>query len=281
MSKRNRNSLVSVIVPTKNSAEFLEKCLKNIRNQTYRNIEIIIVNGGSTDNTIQIAKKYKAKTFSYSPIVKKGTFDAPHKRNYGVKKSMGKYVYYVDADMELSKNLIEECVKLCDVKYDALIIPEDSFGIGVWASAKNLERRCYFGDNSVEAPRFFKKTVWQNVGGLDESLGGGGDDWDLYQKILEKGYRVGRTKNIVRHNESNLKLTKLVKKRFMYGRDSFSYVTKRPRAGFISYFPIRKAYLKNWKLFARRPKDTFFFIIMRTTEYGAGFTGVLYSLLNK
>lgn len=273
--------LVSIIVPTRNSQEFLEVCLKRIKNQSYKNIEVIVVDGNSKDNTAEISRKYKVKIYNFVPRVKLGTFDAPHKRNFGVKKAKGEFIYYVDADMELSTNVIKDALNLCNLGYDAIIIPEDSFGIGIWAKAKNLERRCYWGDNTVEAPRFFKKAVWRRLGGLDESLGGGGDDWDLYQKALQKGYKVGRTKSVVRHNEGNLKLTKLIKKRFMYGRDSFKYISKRPKEGLISYFPIRKAYVKNWRLFASRPKDTIIFIIMRSSEYIAGAMGVIYSIINK
>lgn len=272
---------VSVLIPTRNSADFLDSCLKSIKVQTYKNIEVIVVDGNSKDKTLEIAKRHGAKIYIFSPKVRSGTFDAPHKRNYGVNKAKGNFVYYVDADMELTKNVIEEAIKLCLLKYDAVIIPEDSFGVGIWAKAKNLERRCYWGDNTIEAPRFFKKNVWEKLGGLDENLGGGGDDWDLYQKALQKGYKVGRVISMVRHNEGNLELTKLLKKRFMYGRDSFKYISKRPKEGLISYFPIRKAYVKNWRLFASRPKDTVVFIIMRSLEYIAGATGVLYSLLRK
>lgn len=275
------NPLVSIVIPTKNSGQFLENCLKSIKAQSYKNIEVIIVDGNSTDSTIEIAKKYHTKVFQHSPKVKTGTFDAPHKRNFGIGKAKGEYVYYVDADMELSKNLLSEATNLCKLGADAVIIKEDSFGTGIWAKAKNLERRCYWGDDTVEAPRFFKKDVWTNLGGLDENLGGGGDDWDLYQKFLEKEHTVARTKNLVKHNEGNLKLNKLIKKRFMYGRDSFRYVSKRPIAGTKSYFPIRKAYLRNWKLFVKRPSDAIVFIIMRSAEYFAGFSGVLYSLISK
>lgn len=270
---------VSIIIPTKNSARFLGNCLEHIQAQTYDDIEVIVVDGTSTDATLQIAKKYKSTIYTYVPQVKMGTFDAPHKRNFGVEKAKGKYVYYVDTDMELPKGLIAEAVRLFSQGYDALIVPENSFGKGVWASAKNLERQCYWGDDSIEAPRFFKKKVWQELGGLDESLGGGGDDWDLYQKAKEKGYKIGRTKNIVQHNEGELKLGALWKKRFMYGRDSVRYITKRPRAGVKSYFPIRKAYLKNWKLFFKRPIDTCAFILMRSLEYIAGFSGVIYTFI--
>ncbi|MEK7572820.1 MAG: glycosyltransferase family A protein [Patescibacteria group bacterium] len=273
--------LVSIVIPTKNSAAFLEGCLKSIKNQTYKNIEIIVVDNNSTDETKEIANKYRAKIYDYSPKVKKGTFDAPHKRNYGVKKAKGEFVYYLDADMELSKNVVEEALSLCKTGCAAVIAPEESFGKGVWASAKNLERQCYWGDDSVEAPRFFKKSIWKRVGGLDKSLGGGGDDWDLYQKLLINGYKVARTKSVVGHNEGNLKLTKLIKKRFMYGKDSLKYISKRPKEGLISYFPVRRAYIKNWRLFASRPKDTILFIIMRSSEYVAGAAGIIYSLINK
>ncbi len=276
-----RKELVSVIIPTKNSSRFLENCLKSIKSQTYLSIELIIVDGNSSDKTLEIAKKYKSVIYEFVPKVASGTFDAPHKRNYGAKKARGKYIYYVDADMELSKGLLSEATELCEKRFDALIIPEDSFGEGIWASAKNLERRCYWGDDSIEAPRFFKKDVWKKLGGLDETLGGGGDDWDLHQKLLEKKYNVGRTKNIVGHNEGKLELFKLMKKRFMYGRDSIKYISKRPKAGVVSYFPIRKAYIKNWKLFVMRPIDAVAFIIMRSMEYLAGFSGIVFSSLLK
>lgn len=271
---------VSIIIPTKNSSEFLENTLKSIRDQSYKNIETIIVDGKSTDGTLPLAKKYKANVFQLMPKVKKGTFDAPFRRNYGVKKSQGQLVYYVDADMVLPKNLIHEAVELCS-KYDALIIPEDSYGVGVWASAKNLERRCYWGDDLIESPRFFKKNVWNKVGGLDQKLAGGRDDGDLYEKLKEGGYKVGRTKNIVKHNEGKLTVKKLFKKKYMYGKDVLKYVSKRPVVGVASYSPLRVSFIKNWKLFAKRPKDSFFFVIMKSVETVGGAAGVLSYLINK
>lgn len=272
---------VSVIIPTKNSSEFLEDCLASIRQQAYSPIEVLVVDSFSKDNTLKIAKKYRCKVFQYKPKIDKGLFEAPFKRNYGAKKATGEYLYYLDVDMKLKKGVIKEAVNLCSKKFDAVILPEDSFGEGVWASAKNLERRCYWGDDSVEAPRFVKSSVYKKIGGMDTSVGGGGDDWDLFQKLLENGYRVGRTKSIVLHNEGKLSLTKLIKKRFMYGRQTVKYISKRPRKGFISYFPIRLAYIRNWRLFVSRPKDALAFIIMRTGEYAAGFAGIMYSFLIK
>lgn len=271
--------LVSIIIPTKNSASTIEACLKSIKNQTYKNIEVILVDGYSKDSTRKIANEFSATILSFQPNVKEGYFDAPFRRNYGASKSKGKYIYYLDADMELTIELIKDAVELCENQYDALIIPEESFGVGIWAQAKKLERQCYLGDENVEAPRFFKKDVWDKLGGLDENLGGGGDDWDMFQKLKDKNYKVGRTKNIIYHNEGNLQINKLIKKRFMYGCDALKYLKKRPKQAGLSYFPFRLGYFKKWHLFMSQPITTIFFIIMRSSEYLAGLTGVIYSLI--
>ncbi len=276
-----KNLIVSIIIPTVNSGLFLENTLKSINAQTYKNIETIIVDGQSTDNTLPLAKKYKVQVFQLKTNLPKGTFDAPYRRNYGVKKSKGTYVYYVDADMELPKSLIHEAVGLCEKKYDALILPEDSFGQGVWARAKNLERRCYWGDELIESPRFFNKSVWESVGGLDEKLAGGRDDGDLYEKLKEKGYKVGRTKSIVMHNEGKLTVSKLFRKKYMYGKDVVKYVSKRPVVGVASYSPIRLSYFKNWRMFVERPGDSCAFVVMKSVEVAGGLAGVVNSVINK
>lgn len=276
----NKKPLVSIVIPTKNSGLFLENCLKSIKKQVYKNIEIIVVDGHSMDNTIEIAKKYRAQVFQFDPKLPKSKFDAPHRRNYGVKKSKGEYVYYADADYELDPNVVKESVSKCLQGFDAVVIPLDTFGTGIWTQAKTLERRCYFEDDTVEAPRFMKKNVWEKVGGLDENIAGGGDDWDLYRKLVDQNYKVGRIKTIVKHNEGNLTLMKLFKKAFMYGQDVTKYFQKRPKNALISYFPIRKGYIKNWRLLFRNPKVTLTLIIIRFVEYFGGLLGILYSLLN-
>lgn len=276
-----KKGLVSVVIPTKNSAHFLEQCLRSIREQTYKQVEIILVDGSSTDTTKQIAKNYHAKIYDYNPNVSNGFFDAPFRRNYGASKAQGEYVYVVDADMELLPRVIESCVDMCINGADAVTVSEDSFGTSMWAKAKNLERRCYWGDDSIEAPRFVKMAVWKKLGGLDTSLGGGGDDWDLAVALKEHGYITKRSKEILKHNEGHLTLGKLFRKRFMYGRDSLLYLSKRPKAATKSYFPIRMAYIRNWRLFLMRPIDTLTFVVMRTVEYSAGLLGILTAFFNK
>lgn len=272
--------LVSIIIPTKNSSRYLDKCLEHIKSQSYKDIEIIIVDGKSQDmyKTVKIAKKYNCKVYIFDPKVKKGLFDATKKRNYAAAKAKGEFIYHMDADMELTKDVIEEAVDLCRKGFDAVIIPEDSFGVGPWARAKNLERRFFWGDDSVESPRFFKKTVWDTLKGYDENIAGGGDDRDIYQRAIQAGYKVGRTKSLVLNNEGNLQLWQLMKKQFMYKREVLKYILKRPNIAIKSFSPIRISHFKNWRMFVSRPKDTFFFVIMKTAESIAGIAGIIYSL---
>lgn len=267
--------LVSVVIPTKNSVMFLEMTLESLASQTYPDIEILVIDGGSVDGTQEVAIKYGAKVLDFQPPVPDRKFDAPHRRNFGARQSKGNYIYYVDADMRLEDRVIAESVSLCRNGHAAVIVPERSYGVGIWARAKRLERDCYLGDDTVEAPRFLIADIWRSIGGLDESLGGGGDDWDLHEEIKTRGLNVGRTQALVWHNEGELTLRQLATKRFRYGRDSIHYLRKRPRAGLISYFPIRKAYLKHWRDFAQDISTTLAFIIMRSTEYGAGFAGMV------
>ena len=115
--------LVSAVIPTYNSEKTLEKCLKSIRRQTYRNLEIIVVDKFSKDRTVEIAKRFRAKIIQdYG--------ERARAKNIGLKNAKGKYVSFVDSDMELSKDVVKECVELMekDDKIGGTIIPERSVG---------------------------------------------------------------------------------------------------------------------------------------------------------
>jgi len=283
VTKYMNKNLVSIIIPTKNSSGLLARCLQKVRLQLYKNIEVIIVDGKSRDmdKTKDIAKKYGCRFLTFVPDVKKGLFDATKKRNYAATKAKGEFIYHMDADMELSRNVVKEAIELCNNGFDAVVIPEDSFGEGPWARAKNLERRFFWNDDTVESPRFFKKSVWDKLGGYDENIAGGGDDRDLYQKLLETGHKVGRSKSFVMDNEGKLTLMHLLKKQFMYKREVLKYIRKRPLISIKGYFPIRESHIRKWRVFVSRPKDTFLFILMKSAESVAGVLGILYSILKR
>lgn len=100
------NELVSIIVPVYNVEKYLSKCINSIISQTYKNIEIILVNDGSTDESLNICQKYKRKD-KRIVIVNKDNGGLSDARNFGIDKSIGKYITFVDSDDWLDEDTIE------------------------------------------------------------------------------------------------------------------------------------------------------------------------------
>lgn len=102
--------LVSIIVPVYNGEKTIERCLRSIQNQTYSNIEIIVVNDGSTDHTQKVIDKYASFDSRFHPIQKlnSGVSDS---RNVGIKASKGEYLQFVDGDDWIVKQATEQFVK--------------------------------------------------------------------------------------------------------------------------------------------------------------------------
>ena len=98
---------VSVVVPIYNAGKKLEKCIKSILNQTFTNFELILVNDGSTDNSINICKKYELKDNRVRVIDKKNEGSIAT-RNRGVMEASGDYIMFVDADDYIATTAIEK-----------------------------------------------------------------------------------------------------------------------------------------------------------------------------
>ena len=111
---------VSVIVPIYNVEKYLEKCLDSLVNQTLKDIEIILVNDGSTDNSGQIAKKYANKYKDKIIYLEKENGGLSDARNYGLEYAKGDYISFVDSDDYISKNLYSELVKYMEKDYDMI-----------------------------------------------------------------------------------------------------------------------------------------------------------------
>lgn len=104
---KNNNKLISIIVPVYNMEKYIDKCINSIINQTYKNIEIIIVDDGSTDKSSKIIDKYKKidKRIKFYHKKNGGLADA---RNYGLEKATGEYIGFVDSDDYIENNMYEK-----------------------------------------------------------------------------------------------------------------------------------------------------------------------------
>lgn len=107
------NIKVSVIVPVYNVEKYLGRCIESLINQTFTNIEIILVNDGSTDRSLEIIEKYKEKDKRIKLINNKN-MGVSYSRNIGIKKSIGKYIMFIDSDDWIDKDTI-------DIMYNKII----------------------------------------------------------------------------------------------------------------------------------------------------------------
>lgn len=101
---------VSIIIPMYNSEQYISDCIKSVINQTYKNLEILIINDGSTDQSLNICKQYAIKDdrIKLIDIENSGVSTA---RNIGIENSTGEYITFVDSDDWLELNMIELAVK--------------------------------------------------------------------------------------------------------------------------------------------------------------------------
>ena len=104
------NPKVSIIIPAFNSEDFLERCVKSAINQTYDNIEIIIVDDGSTDETAKISKSLKESNDRIKYIFQENR-GLPSARNTGMELATGNYYYFLDSDDTIDNDLIESLIK--------------------------------------------------------------------------------------------------------------------------------------------------------------------------
>jgi glycosyltransferase involved in cell wall biosynthesis len=212
-----KEPLVSVIITTKNEEKNIEKCIQSVQNQTYKNIELILVDNFSEDKTIEITQKYAVKIFS------KGN-ERSAQRNYGANVATGKYLIYLDADMILSRDVLSECVQNCEQTHSvAVYIPERIVGNGFWIKVRDFERSFYTG-TIIDAARFIQTDVFRKVGGFDESLVGP-EDWDFDRKIRQLG-RTGVIVTPIFHNEGKFNLKRYLRKKEYYTKGIQKYIKK-------------------------------------------------------
>ena len=113
--------LISVIVPVYNVENYLRECLESIRNQTYRNLEVFLINDGSTDNSGIICEEYAAKDNRFT-VIHQENAGASSARNRGIESAIGKWITFIDADDYVESNYLETLAKHIAKENDVLII---------------------------------------------------------------------------------------------------------------------------------------------------------------
>lgn len=260
--------LVSVIVPTKNNEATIERCLASLRDQTYPDIEVIVVDNYSTDSTGQIAEGFGFK------LLHKGPERNPQ-RNFGAREAGGEYLLFVDSDMELAPGVVASCVDVVRSEgTQAVVIPEVSFGEGFWTRCKALERSFYTDEDTMALARFFDRKVFDKVDGFDEGLVGF-DDRDLHFRVTGSGGRVSRADAVIRHNERRASIPRLMRKKYLYGKTLHQYLATHRSERNIRWLFLRVTFIKHWGKMARHPVLALGMVFMQLCELSAAGAGYL------
>ncbi|MGI0037226.1 MAG: glycosyltransferase family 2 protein [Nitrososphaera sp.] len=256
-------ALVSVVIPAKNNGSTIKHCLGSIRGQTYREIEIILVDGFSTDDTVRISENMHAKVIPLEGERMKA-------KNHGLRICRGRYVCFIDSDMILEERVIEQCVESCKANVAGVIVPERSIGNGLWVGVRDFERSLYSG-SKIESARFFDREIALQAGGFDEDVIAY-EESTLPQKIEALGYRVdGRISDSILHDEGNFKLKKWLLKKQYYGKTTTAYLKKYPEYGSaqlgIKYRIAVMTGKGQWRTLLRYPLKSVGLFTLKFLEY--------------
>lgn len=266
--------LVSVIIPTYNSDRYLMKCLESLKNQTWNNVEVIVADDGSTDMTLEVARRCGCN------VVRNPNKGRAEAKNEGMRISAGEYLLFIDSDMELTPNVISECVKLADndPRVGGIVIPERSLGNSFWVKARDFERSFYSG-SLVESARFFPAELAREVGGFEEALVFFEESTLPYKIQRRKRRMFPRVKAIILHHEEDFSLVTWLNKKFHYGKTARLYMRK-----YSEYSTVQTSvafrytlFLKDRRRFFGRPKLAFGVTLLKSLEYFAATLGIAYS----
>ncbi len=217
--------LVTISIPTFNSARTLARCLRAVRKQTYKNIEVNVVDKVSKDKTVEIARKHGVRKIK----IMDGSLLAS--RYEGAKMARGKYILILDSDQILEEDAIERAVEMCEGEgLDILVFEEFAYKTDTFLEKLfDLDRRLFNAVNNLSPftgvilPRFFErklllaaynkipKEIFPHTGGPDHAI--------VYYEAWRISKKIGVLPKAVRHLEPS-SLRQFLPKFFRWGYTS-------------------------------------------------------------
>ena len=208
--------MISVIIPTYNSAKTLRKTIESVLRQSYANYEIIVIDNNSTDNTVQIINSLDIKNLKLLKIENDGVI--AKSRNLGIYQSSGEYIAFLDSDDSWTSEKLAESIKVLETGYDVVYHDLLSISPRKVVESRELTKGMEFedllmnGNALTNSSVVVKKEHLKQVGYLSEDIRlAGNEDFDLWLRLASNGTsfkRIDRTLGyytIHEHNFSNSK----------------------------------------------------------------------------
>lgn len=184
---------VSIITPCYNHGNYLDECIKSVLSQTMPVLEHIIVDDGSTEiATLERLNRLEKEGLAVLRQENRGPSAA---RNAGIGVARGDYIVSLDADDVLCPTFVAELLSRMSGDDELMMTYCDTEMFGLKRGVKKLppwDVATCFVSNPCTATALYRKVAWEAVGGYNESMRHGFEDWDFWLSFMEKGYRVAK-----------------------------------------------------------------------------------------
>lgn len=209
-----RNKLVSIIIPNFNGEKYLDTCLFSILKSSYKNFEVILVDDGSTDKSLEIIEKFVERDKRFRLLRNKKNLGAAASRNKAVKTSRGEILVFLDNDTEVDKDWLKELINplLKDKNIGAaqslildferrdliqmaggLLMPQTGWLLPFFQWEKYLKVKNRLEEReivAISASLAVRKDVFERIGGFDEKEAVYTEDLDFCWRVWIVGYRI-------------------------------------------------------------------------------------------
>jgi glycosyltransferase involved in cell wall biosynthesis len=184
---------VSVVIPCYNYGSYVVEAVDSVLNQTWKDLEIFVVDGGSEQATVDILKNLDRPRTQV--MLREGRHFVGDNRNFGIERARGKYICCLDADDRLHPTYLEKAVFLAETgAYDLVFPSVQCFGESdaLWLVDDISFERC-LTENGVSTVALFRREAWRAAGGYrdwgvrDHLVH---EDWDLWVRIIGSGFRT-------------------------------------------------------------------------------------------
>ncbi|WP_272973588.1 MULTISPECIES: glycosyltransferase family A protein [Croceibacter] len=234
-------NLITIVVPCYNQGHFLDEALQSVEKQSYKNLECIIVNDGSEDDTEIVANIWVQKDNRFKYISKEngGLSSA---RNLGISKSQGNFILPLDSDDILHESLLELLLPVllhnskigivsCYAKYFRKNIHDVFYKL---EPVGNTYNDIMF-ENRMMATSLYRKQCWEEAGGYDENMTNGFEDWEFWVNVTKRGWTFEFVKKhlfFYRKSKDSM-LTNTLKH---HVEDNMEYIYKKHKTIYIKHF---------------------------------------------
>lgn len=191
---------VSIIIPCYNQGKYVAEAINSALRQTFKDIEIVCVNDGSTDNSVEIIKSFENKYKNFIFLNNEENRGVIYSRNFAIKNCNGTYILPLDADDIIDPTYVEKAVKILDNNSNIGIVYCKAKIFGNYDKYWNLKpfnKSDILYENCIFCSVLFRKSDFLKIGGYNNNMKYGCEDYDLWLSFIEQGLEVFQINEIL------------------------------------------------------------------------------------